>query len=191
MKKVTLPQKEGNYYILAQEYADKGNLAEVVRKYGTELKMSQRRFMIWELARALQYIHCKDIVHRDVKLDNVLVADHEDGVTVKLADFGFAQTVDSASGLLVGHYKGTKRGYMAPEIHAAKTDQDLRYDGKAADMFAFGVVIYAVMMGRLPFEFSTAEDRHYKLLINSQTDEFWMPLNPILTKLEQDEDSMV
>ena len=151
MKKVTLPGKEGNFYVLAQEYADHGNLSEVVRKYGDQIDICQRRFMLWELAMALQYLHCKDIVHRDIKLDNVLVADHPQGLTLKLADFGFAQHLDASSHYQVTNYKGTKRGYMAPEIHTAKNDQNQLYDGKAADIFAFGVVLYAVIMARLPF----------------------------------------
>ena len=50
--------------------------------------------MFWELAQALQFLHCKDIVNRDLKLDNVLVCEHEEGLTVKLADFGFSLALD-------------------------------------------------------------------------------------------------
>lgn len=144
--------------------------------------MAHRRFLFGELARAVQYIHCKDIVHRDLKLDNVLVSEHEEGLTVKLADFGFAQSLDPIAPL-VGSYKGTKRGYMAPEIHAVKTDATTKYDGKAADMFALGVILYAMVMGRLPFEFALSEDRHYKLLLAEEQQEYWTPLAPIVTRL--------
>lgn len=40
---------------------------------------------------------------------------------------------------------------MAPEIHACKNDSTLRYDGKSADVFALGVILFAMVMGRLPF----------------------------------------
>jgi len=40
---------------------------------------------------------------------------------------------------------------MAPEIHACKDDKSKLYDGKAADMFALGVILFAIFMGRLPF----------------------------------------
>jgi serine/threonine protein kinase len=72
---------------------------------------------------------------------------------------------------------------MAPEIHACKNDSTLHYDAKAADMFAHGVILYALIMGRLPFEYAIPEDRHFKLLL-SDPQEFWKPLTPLLAKLE-------
>lgn len=72
---------------------------------------------------------------------------------------------------------------MAPEIHACKSDSALRYDAKAADMFALGVILYALIMGRLPFEYAVPEDRHYKLLLEDPQN-FWKPLTPLLAKLE-------
>jgi serine/threonine protein kinase len=106
--------------------------------------------LFWELAQAVHYLHCKDIVHRDLKLDNVLVTEDDQGLTVKLADFGFATKLDPNQPL-VSSYKGTKRGYMAPEIHSCKNDSNLKYDAKATDIFALGVILYAMVMGRLPF----------------------------------------
>ena len=90
LKRVTKTKKEGIYYILAQEFAKYGNLSELVRKYHATLAFEHRRFLFWELARAVEYLHSNDVVHRDLKLDNVLVAEHANGVTIKLADFGFA-----------------------------------------------------------------------------------------------------
>lgn len=67
-----------------------------------------------------------------------------------MADFGFAKIL-TESDEMIGSYKGTKRGYMAPEIHECKDDVNKRYDGKAADMFALGVILFALVLGRLPF----------------------------------------
>jgi serine/threonine protein kinase len=65
------------------------------------------------VGQALQHLHSNSIVHRDIKLDNILIIDHEQGVTAKLADFGFATTLRLDSPLL-NSFKGTRRGYMAP-----------------------------------------------------------------------------
>ena len=83
---------------------------------------------------------------------------------------------------MIGSYKGTKRGYMAPEIHQCKENIKKTYNGKAADMFAMGVILFALVMGRLPFQFAIPEDRNYKLLIEDPSD-FWANLNPLLVKM--------
>lgn len=80
-------------------------------------------------------------------------------------------------------YKGTKRGYMAPEIHACLSSPTNKYDAKAADIFALGVMLYAVVMGRLPFEHARLEDPHYKLLTTDDPAPFWTMQTAILAKL--------
>lgn len=80
-----------------------------------------------------------------------------------MADFGFATRLQEDQ-QMIGSYKGTRRGYMAPEIHQCREDPTLRYDPKASDIFALGVVLFAIVMGKLPFEFATKEDRLYSLL---------------------------
>lgn len=53
--------------------------------------------------------------------------------------------------MLFNEYKGTRKGYMAPEIHACHHAPEKRYDGELADMFALGVLMFALVMGKLPF----------------------------------------
>lgn len=67
---------------------------------------------------------------------------------IKLADFGFATSVKGSH--LSTSFKGTKRGYMAPEIHNLLSNQ-VPYDTYKADIFALGVVFFTLVMGRLPF----------------------------------------
>jgi serine/threonine protein kinase len=73
---------------------------------------------------------------------------------------------------------------MAPEIHSARTNSALRYNPKAADMFAFGVVMFALLMGKLPFEFGNREDRLYNLLAEGKDEEFWSVHLAELVKME-------
>jgi serine/threonine protein kinase len=58
-------------------------------------------------------------VHRDLKLENVLVTQNESQIQIKLADFGFASSTKQSN--LSNGYKGTKRGFMAPEVHKSLT----------------------------------------------------------------------
>lgn len=76
---------------------------------------------------------------------------------------------------------------MAPEIHACREDSSLNYDGKAADMFALGVVLFALVLGRLPFEFGLRSDRLYAMLAEGKTKEFWAAHAAALNKLASED----
>ncbi len=91
-REVALPGREGNFCLLAQEHARHGNLLDLIKKGG--LSIAQRRLLFWEVGQAVLHLHSNSIVHRDIKLDNILIFDHEEGeegeIIAKLADFGFA-----------------------------------------------------------------------------------------------------
>lgn len=78
-------------------------------------------------------------------------------LTVKLADFGFARSClnhQNQNLIQFKEYKGTKRGYMAPEIHEVLKNTGKFYDARKADVFALGVSLFAALFGSLPFEFA-------------------------------------
>jgi serine/threonine protein kinase len=188
-KEVALPERPGNFCLLAQEHARHGNLLEVIK--GGRLSVAHRRFLFGEVGQALQHLHSNSIVHRDIKLDNILIFDHEDntGLTAKLADFGFASMLRSDQTTL-NSFKGTRRGYMAPEIHASREDPNNYYDPKAADVFALGVVLFALVLGRLPFEFALPSDKLYSHIAEGRMKEFWAAHAAAVGKLESEEDSL-
>jgi len=97
-----------------------------------------------QLARALGYAHNKGVVHRDVKADNVVLT--EGGTQPKLTDFGIAKLrqPDSRTATTEETIVGTP-DYMAPEQVAGKD-----IDGRT-DLYAFGVLLYFLLSGRLPF----------------------------------------
>jgi serine/threonine protein kinase len=88
-------------------------------------------------------------VHRDLKPENVLVSQNESQIQIKVGDFGFASS--TAATPLSSSYKGTKRGFMAPELHALLGPSPKPYDTLKADIFALGVLIFTLVLGRLPF----------------------------------------
>ncbi|KAM5302031.1 serine/threonine-protein kinase MARK2-like [Glossophaga mutica] len=93
-----------------------------------------------QMASAVQYCHHKEIAHRDLKLENILL-DRENNV--KVADFGFSTKISDDK---LRTFCGTL-SYMAPEILKLEP-----YDGRKADTWSLGVILYAMVMGTLPFK---------------------------------------
>jgi len=109
----------------------------VKRKLFTEKDAS---FIMYQLFLALEYLHKRGIVHRDLKLENLLLKQHG-SLQIKLADFGLSK-------VYTGEALQTACGtpfYVAPEIL-----QSDGYDHKI-DTWAAGILLYVLLSGRLPF----------------------------------------
>ena len=127
---------EGTMFI-SMEYVEGGTLGPHI-PYG---KVPEALDIAIQISEALQEAHRKGVIHRDVKPGNVLVDANR---RVKVMDFGLAQL----SGALRGATSPTTMGtpaYMAPEqIQGAEADP-------RSDIFSFGVLLYEMLAGRLPF----------------------------------------
>ena len=109
------------------------------------LSIGESIVILRDVARALAYAHEKDVAHRDIKPDNILIA----GTSAVITDFGVAKALSEASvsGDLTtaGVALGTP-AYMAPEQVAADPNIDVR-----ADIYSFGVTAYELLTGATPF----------------------------------------
>jgi len=140
---------------IVMELMEGGELYEeiVKRKSFTEKDAS---YIMMQLFSALDYLHKNDIVHRDLKLENLLLT-KKDHLEIKLADFGLSK-------VYTGEAMQTACGtpyYVAPEI--------LTGDGynKKIDTWAAGVLLYVLLSGRLPFSGETDVDL-FKAIIESE-----------------------
>ena len=135
--------RNADYNYIAMEYVGGGPLLAMD---GTPRPVSFALRTVREIATALNYAHTKGFVHRDVKPDNILL--REDSSSA-LTDFGIARASDSATHMTrTGTVIGTPH-YMSPEQARGR-----QLDGRA-DLYSLGIVLYELLMGRVPFH---AED---------------------------------
>lgn len=127
---------------LVVDYADLGSLDCFLRS--TSTTPDQKTQIAVDIASALELLHACDIVHGDLKLENVLVfADSVTGFTVKLSDFGFC----SSDALGNQIYRGTSV-VNAPEVRRAHNtsslDFDVRLDHRLCDVYAYGISVWEI-----------------------------------------------
>ena len=120
-----------------------GDLHEYLFKQSFKITEARARAIIHALATALYYTHSYGIVHRDLKLENVLMVDESENSEVKLVDFGLSKII--GPGEHCNDSFGTL-GYAAPEVLNEKP-----YDCKV-DIWGLGVILYIMLGGTLPFE---------------------------------------
>ena len=108
-------------------------------------RMSPQRavHIVTEVAKALDYAHARNLVHRDVKPGNFLLA--REGDRVLLADFGIARALDDATGLTATGVVMASVASAAPEVLAGE-----HVDGRA-DIYSLGCALYRMLTGRTPF----------------------------------------
>jgi len=126
---------------LITELVSGGNLFEANARH-TDFSEREIRLMTKNLASALAYIHGMNIVHRDVKMENLLVEFGSDGhvLHLKLADFGLSQKVNKPL-----YYMCGTPLYLAPEMFT------LKGYGVKIDVWAVGVILYILLCGFPPF----------------------------------------
>lgn len=105
------------------------------------------------VVKAVNYAHLMNVSHRDLKLDNILI--NGEGV-VKLIDFGFAVYRKDPK-QLIQNFCGTPT-YMSPEIIKREA-----YDPNKADIWALGVLIYKLVVGRYPFKGKDDKELYSKI----------------------------
>jgi len=134
------------------EYICGGDLLSFVRKR-TKLNEPASKLIFRQIIEGLQNIHSKNIVHRDIKLDNILIDLLN---TVKICDFGVSRLIKKGE---VMHDQCGTPAYIAPEILRNKG-----YEGFAVDVWSAGVVLYTMLAGVVPFKHKYLDELHLSII---------------------------
>ncbi len=136
--------RSGGIDYIVMELIDGITLKDYLVRRGP-LSWRETTFFALQIAKALEHAHSRDIIHRDIKPQNIMLL--RDG-TVKVADFGIAHHVSSKTDYSKGDAIGSVH-YVSPE-QARGSIIDNR-----SDLYSLGVVMYEMLTGRLPFEGNT------------------------------------
>lgn len=139
---------------IALEYADGGDLSEYIDDRAQNGEMGcpegEARWFFQQFIIGLDYCHRMGIANRDIKLDNILLHGRGQRPVVKICDFGYSK--DEVAGSICKTACGTPE-YMAPEVLTTEL-----YDGKVADIWSCGVMLYVLLVGSFPFARQCDED---------------------------------
>ena len=137
---------------IVMEYICAGDLLSYIKKR-SKLTETVSKSIFKQIILALQYIHSHNIVHRDIKLDNILI-DLDNNI--KICDFGVSKIIKKGDIML--EQCGTP-AYIAPEIL-----RNRGYEGFGVDIWSAGVVLYAMLSGTVPFKGGDLKELHQLII---------------------------
>ncbi|XP_062562205.1 serine/threonine-protein kinase meng-po isoform X2 [Armigeres subalbatus] len=140
------------FYVFTQEYAPLGDLTSNVSDSGIGELHTKR--VARQLASAIDYLHQKELIHRDIKLDNVLVF-RSDFARIKLCDFGESRRIGEEV-----LRRNEWLPYSPPEVLTVKTDDKYKTD-TAHDVWQFGIVCFVCLTGCLPWQKASVDDPRF------------------------------
>ncbi|GCB72352.1 hypothetical protein scyTo_0001949 [Scyliorhinus torazame] len=134
--------RNGKVYIVMELVST--NLLQLIQKR-TCVSCQEAKCLFSQVTKAIKYLHERDIVHRDLKCENILLTDQ---MQVKLADFGFGRKSRGYPELSTT-YCGSA-AYSPPEVLLG-----VPYDPKKYDIWSMGVILYVIVTGYMPFNDSS------------------------------------
>jgi eukaryotic-like serine/threonine-protein kinase len=135
--------RDGSYYIV-MECLLGGTLKERIQR-GGPLPTPEAAALALQVARALQAAHRRDLIHRDVKPQNILLTESGEA---KVADFGIARATSMVTLTMEGSTPGTPH-YISPEQALGEPASP------RSDLYSLGIVLYEMLTGELPFDAET------------------------------------
>ncbi|BFZ57605.1 Serine/threonine-protein kinase [Savitreella phatthalungensis] len=140
-----------HHFYMLFEYVDGGQMLDYIISHG-KLKEKGARKFARQIASALDYCHYNSVVHRDLKIENILISKLGD---IKIIDFGLSNLFSPRSQL--NTFCGSLY-FAAPELLNARA-----YTGPEVDVWSFGIVLYVLVCGKVPFDDQNMPALHAKI----------------------------
>ncbi|KAI0668235.1 Pkinase-domain-containing protein [Trametes maxima] len=140
-----------HHYYMVFEYVSGGQMLDYIISHGRLRERVARKFAR-QIGSALDYCHKNNVVHRDLKIENILIS-HSGNI--KIIDFGLSNLYNPADHLAT--FCGSLY-FAAPELLNAKV-----YTGPEVDVWSFGVVLYVLVCGKVPFDDQSMPALHAKI----------------------------
>ncbi|CAB4484801.1 kinase-like protein [Rhizophagus irregularis] len=135
---------EGNKWYLVTEWAEFGNLREFYTNHKDRFNLELKLRISFNIARGLNFLRAVEIVHRDIRAENILITIDE---TAKLANFKLSRYLTSAT---LNQSQTLKRvRYCAPEL--LERAPNYKYDQKC-EVYSFGILLWEIAEERIPYE---------------------------------------
>ncbi len=174
INKLYAEKETNNNHYLILEYCNGGDLYKISNLYkkrnGRPLPEEFVQYYVKQICEALHYLHSQGIIHRDLKLENILVSFNSERdrnelniqeSKIKLIDFGLARTIDQNN--LASSICGSPI-IMDPQLLSKlhKEAKDFQYNGKS-DIWALGTITYELLVGSLPFNAANYDELLLKI----------------------------
>lgn len=150
-------------WIFVMELASGGSMYDYITNNDIPENIARNWFA--QIVSAVEYCHSKNIIHRDLKLENILFTESNQ---IKICDFGLSNTVKDTDDPL-STYCGSK-SYAAPELFKGKP-----YNGRPVDIWALGIILYSLLFGRFPWRSTESTGN---LVAEITSGRFVIPLHP-------------
>jgi serine/threonine protein kinase len=157
---------------LVFEFAQMGDLFDYV-KINKGLYLNVAIYYFKQLIDGLENLHNLNICHRDIKLENLIL---NEKFKLLISDFEFCEKILNKENAFINHTEilGTPQ-YMAPEFYSKREisgEYKVYYNGDKVDIFASGVLLYIMVIGRIPFKTAESTDHSYRMFVNANSI-FW------------------
>jgi serine/threonine protein kinase len=159
--KILSAYEDSTYMYLFMPLMHGGDMHGFIEEHGRLSEFTAFKVFA-QLVEAIAHCHERNVIHRDIKLENILLADIGPNMRAVLVDFGFA-TEQRLDDPLLEDYPGSP-AYAAPEL-----TQGRPYRGRKSDIWALGVTLYTLVCGQYPFWHDDVDEMYYRIAYATPT----------------------